>query len=210
MERTHLSRPSFGRTHLLQRYHTRFCCLANTLDYGESHYLNNGQEGALPAGSAQWVDGFDHSGWQAILQFFIYAYKNSLSLTSVPVSAITTEQVVFWYRTHSINAVASADPLGPPTGYTWPEDNVQVVALLQSDATIVVNSGSYSQSFAATAGFNFFVLDGFQEGSQVVEVVRNGAVTSCGVGEQPINNTIEFYNYNAALGVVAPGTCSGS
>jgi glucan endo-1,3-alpha-glucosidase len=161
-------------------------------------------EGAQPAGSNDWVNGFDHSGWASLLPYFIYAYKNGVNITDVPV---TNDTVVFYYRTHSINAVASQDPLPPPTGSTWPEDNVQVIAFLTEPGTIVVNSGSDSQSFSAVAGFNEFALEGFSEGQQQVELVRGGQAVACGTGSVPIDNSIELYNFNAAVVQVTPGTC---
>jgi glucan endo-1,3-alpha-glucosidase len=118
------------------------------------------------------------------------------------------ETIVFWYRSHSKSAIASADPLPPPTDPTWPDDNLEVVALLQSPGTIVVNSGSNSQSYAAVAGFNQFTLEAFSEGAQVVELVRDGEVVACGTGSIPINNDIELYNFNAVVGQTSPGTCS--
>jgi glucan endo-1,3-alpha-glucosidase len=115
--------------------------------------------------------------------------------------------VVFWYRSHSKNAVASDDPLGPPTDASWADDNVQVIAILNSPATIVINSGGQSDSFAAVAGLNFFTLVGFQEGQQSVEVVRSQVVVMCGVGSILIDNDITLYNFNAAVVQVTPGPC---
>ena len=122
----------------------------------------------------------------------------------------SSETVVFWYRSHSRDAIASADPLPAPSGFTFPDDDLVALAFFESPATIVLHSGSKSESYAAITGFNQFVLEGFQEGVQQVEVVRDGAVVSCGVGSVPISNDIELYNFNAVVGKVVPGACPGS
>src|SRR5262247_2361680 len=97
-----------------------------TIDYGESHYFYK-TTGALPAGSEEWVTGFDHSGWADLLPFFIAAYKNNqtLSLPTVvplpdtfnsPIGGVdsTNETITFWYRSHRFSATATGDPLPVP------------------------------------------------------------------------------------------------
>src|SRR6202035_5067221 len=55
-----------------------------TSDYGESHYFYK-TKGALPAGSEEWVNGFDHSGWGVLLHFFIASYKSGKTIpTGIP------------------------------------------------------------------------------------------------------------------------------
>ena len=150
----------------------------------------------MPAGSCQWVNGFDHTPWQSLLSYFISAYKSGE--TQIPVN---NESVVFWYRSHSKNAIASCyEEYSPPSGAIWADDNVQVVAILASAATVVIKSGSTSQSFSANMGFNFFALEGFMEGEQIIEVTRGGVPQLCGVGSILINNTIQKYNFNAVVG----------
>jgi glucan endo-1,3-alpha-glucosidase len=193
-----------------------------TKDYGESHYFYK-TKGALPAGSEAWVDGFDHSAWADLLPFFIRAYKanhtidgsafatkssnQTSALASIPVKNLK-DTVVFWYRPHPKDAVASSDPLPQPTGGSFPDDDLVVIAILEAPATIVINSGSKSESYAAIKGFNQITLEGFQEGEQQVEVVRNGVVVSCGIGEVPISSSIEKYNFNAVVGKAVPGGCA--
>jgi glucan endo-1,3-alpha-glucosidase len=174
------------------------------IDYGESHYIYK-TEGALPAGSDAWVDGFDHSAWTEIIPFFITAYKGGLNLSDVPV---VEDTIVFYYRPHSRDAVASADPLPAPTGAPWPDDNLQALLFLTSPGTLVITSGSNSQSFSVLAGFNEITYEGFSEGQQQVELVRDGVVVACGTGSVPINNDIEVYNFNAAVAQAVPGGCS--
>ncbi len=192
-------------------------------DYGESHYFYK-TKGALPAGSEAWVDGFDHSAWADLLPFFIKAYKanhtidgsafaiktsssSTNALASIPVTNLT-DTVVFWYRPHPKDAIASSDPLAQPTGASFPDDDLELIAILEAPATIVIHSGGKSESYAAIQGFNQISLEGFQEGEQKVEVVRNGVVVSCGIGEVPITSNIEKYNFNAVVGKTVPGGCT--
>lgn len=119
-----------------------------------------------------------------------------------------TDTVVFWYRPHPKDAVASGDPLAQPTGSSFPDDNLELIAILEAPATIVLHSGEKSESYAAIKGFNQITLEGFQEGEQKVEVVRHGVVVSCGVGEVPISSNIEKYNFNAVVGKAVPGGCA--
>jgi len=211
-----------------------------TADWGESHYFVNSPS-AKPAGSEDWVNGFDHSGWASLLPYFIAAYKSGQTSLSAPTSlqlnantptvtvpgAVVPAQsaapsaapasiagpvpggdtVVFWYRPHSKGATASADPFGPPQGAPWPDDNVQVLAILSTPGTIVIHSGGKSESYAAVVGVNEFTLEWFAEGTQQVELVRNGGVVACGVGGVPISNSISHYNFNAVVGKVVPGGC---
>jgi glucan endo-1,3-alpha-glucosidase len=189
-----------------------------TSDYGESHYFYK-TKGALPAGSEQWVDGFDHSGWGALLHFFIASYKSGKTIpTGIPDPSkdlfhdnlvhLASEKVVFWYRPHPKSAVATADPLPQPTSFSFADDNLHVVALLHSPGTIVIHSGSKSESYSAVEGFNEFILTGFQEGEQKVELVRNGEDVACGVGDVQISSVIDKYNFNAVVKRAVPGGCS--
>ena len=85
-----------------------------------------------------------------------------------------------------------------------------MVAILASPATVIIHSGSKSQSFSAKAEVNFFVLQGFMEGQQSIQVVRNGKTQLCGVGNISINNTIDKYNFNAVVGDATIGACSNT
>jgi glucan endo-1,3-alpha-glucosidase len=178
------------------------------VDYGESHYVGP-IHGALPAGSCQWVNGFDHTPWQSLLSYFISAYKSgNTSFENVQVTA-SDESVVFWYRSHSKNAIASCyEEYSPPSGAIWADDNVQVVAILASPATVVIQSGTKSQSFSAHMGLNFLTLEGFKEGQQTIQVIREGKPKWCGVGSIPINNSIDKYNFNAVVGRATSGGCT--
>jgi glucan endo-1,3-alpha-glucosidase len=199
----------------LERY--PFQSLHLTSDYGESHYFYK-TKGALPAGSEEWVDGFDHSGWGVLLHFFIASYKSGKTIpTGIPDPITDTfhnslvhdaaEKVVFWYRSHPKMAVASADPLPQPTSFTFADDDLHVIALLHSPGTIVITSGGKPESYSAVEGFNEFVFTGFQEGQQQVELVRDGGVVACGIGNVSISSNIETYNFNAVVQRAIPGGC---
>lgn len=121
-----------------------------------------------------------------------------------------TETLVFWYRSHPKDAIATGDPLAQPTGFTYPDDDLVVIAILEKAATIVIHSGSKSESYAAIKGFNQITLEEFKEGQQKVEVVRNGVVVACGIGSVDISSNIQRYNFNAVVGKAVPGGCAAA
>ena len=136
------------------------------LDFGESHYVYK-PEGALPAGSEVRVNDLIILPGRSYFHFLSRRIQNNQTIQAASTEDIE-ETMVFWYRSHSKYAVASDDPLPPPTDPSWPDDNLQIVAILKSPGTVVVHSVSDSQSFTATPGFNEFILEGFSEGDQSV------------------------------------------
>src|SRR5579859_217330 len=176
-------------------------------DYGESNYVSR-ITGALPAGSQAWTDFYDHQPWADLLPYFINAYKTGTSLASqtTPDKLLNGEVVVLWYRTHSKTAVASGDSLAQPSGASYADDNVQVIAILSSPSWVAIKSGTKQQWYWATSGFNYFSLSGFTPGTQNVIVMRSNELVMCGVGK-PINNTITAYNFNSFVVKAAYGGC---
>lgn len=167
-------------------------------DYGESHYIgdivgslpydSNGEQSSSWAYSPQ----FDHSALGALTKYYITAYKNR----AYP--AVTSNSLFMWYRPHSINAVASADPYGKPVcqSSNCPVDNIYLTVLLTSSATVTVTSGGSSQTFNGVSGRNYFQFVGFGTGTPSVTVTQAGSTKLSKSAGLAISNTITQYNYN--------------
>lgn len=139
-------------------------------DYGESSYLGP-ISGMLPITSNQWVDGFDHSGLEALTNYYATAYKTGKYPT------ITKDSLVMWSRPHPANADASADSVGRPTNWQWTADNLYAVVLATAPATVVLQSGATKQTFNVPAGLTKLKMPstvGSIEGS----IQRGGAVVA--------------------------------
>jgi hypothetical protein len=75
--------------------------------------------------------------------------------------------VFVFYRASSKNAIAPNDTLGPQTNCQAMDDNIYVVALLRSPATITITTGPLARDFTATAGLSYNITLPFREGAQV-------------------------------------------
>jgi hypothetical protein len=75
--------------------------------------------------------------------------------------------VFVFYRASSKNAIAPNDTLGPQTNCQAMDDNIYVVALLRSSATITITTGPLARDFTATAGLSYNITLPFREGAQV-------------------------------------------
>lgn len=168
-------------------------------DYGESHYIGD-IVGSLPYDSSgeqssSWAYSpqFDHTALAALTKYYITAYKASGTYP-----AVTQNTLFMWYRPHSINAVASADPYGVPAceSATCPVDNIYVTVLLTGSATVKITSAGSTQTFAGVAGRNYFQYVTFGTGAPSVTVIMNGATVLSQTGTLAISNTITQYNYN--------------
>ena len=91
-------------------------------DYGESSYIGP-IEGALPAGSDAWVDGFDHTALAPLTNYYATAFKTG----NYP--SISQDQIIMWSRPHPHDATASNDGAGQPTGWQNTDDNLYAVVL---------------------------------------------------------------------------------
>ena len=77
-------------------------------DFGESHYIGP-IKGSQPNSQA-WVNGFDHTAWLDMTNYFATAYKTG----SYP--TVTTDKVYLWARPHPKDA-SSSDPVGKPANF---------------------------------------------------------------------------------------------
>ena len=163
-------------------------------DYGESSYIGP-VEGALPAGSDVWVDGFDHDGINVLTKYYATAFKTG----SYP--AITKDTIVMWSRPHPHDATASDDSVGKPTGWDSTEDYLYAVILSQADAIVTLTSGSFSQSFSVSTGLTKLKMPS-STGSISGQISRsNSVVASYHAGSAfYYTESPKTYNYNYIVG----------
>ncbi|EMD39964.1 glycoside hydrolase family 71 protein [Gelatoporia subvermispora B] len=159
-------------------------------DYGESHYLGP-IEGAQPNSQA-WVDGFDHTGWLDMTNYYATAFKTG----SYP--NITQDKLYMWARPHPTNA-NSPDPVPKPTNFQLDQDTLWAVVFATAPATVTLaTADSTSQDFFVPAGVTKLSLQLTPGGYMQGTISRNGNTV---VDLKPDNYTFNpnppTYNYNA-------------
>jgi len=139
--------------------------------------------------NAKSVASFTHRAYLDLGEHYIRWYKTGSEPT------VTEDSLYLFYYTSSKNAVASADSCKVLNSEQL-SDKVYVTAVLTEAATVVLNSGSASQTFSAQAGINTFNMD-FSEGQQSASLSRGGAVVKTVNGSIQISNSgISRYNFN--------------
>ncbi|KAJ6151466.1 Alpha-1-3-glucanase/mutanase [Penicillium chermesinum] len=199
----------------------RFVEVITWNDYGESHYIGPLSSPHTDDGASKWVMDMPHDGWRDMMKPFIAAYKAG---ATDPSEYVTDDQLVYWYRptpktvdcdstdtTMSGGANNSTGQFfeGKPNGWNQLADEVFVVALLKSAATVVVQSGSnYQQTFQAPAGISAYSVP-MGIGQQKFSVTRGGQTVLSGTSLKEITDTCPcgIYNFNAYVGTLpAPTT----
>ncbi|QYS95495.1 Carbohydrate-binding module family 24 protein [Trichoderma simmonsii] len=187
-------------------------------DYGESHYVGPLSSKHGDDGNSKWTNDMPHDGFLDLSTPFIAAYKNGDTNVA---NYIQTEKVVYWYRRNlkTLNCDATDTTAGRPAnndsgnyfegipnGYQTMDDNVYVVTLLKSPATLSVTSGGNSQSFNAPAGANIFTVPAGL-GKQSFVVNRNGQNILSGTSLMDITNVCAcgIYNFNPYVGTLPAG-----
>lgn len=167
-------------------------------DYGESHYIAP-VDGAQP-NSQGWVDGFDHSAWLDMTQFYSTYFKTGQQ------PEITDDKVYVWSRGQPKDANAP-DPVGKPTNADMVLDSFFALVLAKEPGTVTLSSGGSSQTFPVDAGITQLSLP-FSVGSGIKAVLnRNGQdVVTVAPEGFTITGNPEIYNFNAlvAMGTSAP------
>lgn len=163
-------------------------------DYGESSYIGP-IEGALPAGSDAWVDGFDHTGINVLTKYYATAFKTG----SYP--TITADTIIMWSRPHPHDATASDDSVGQPTGWDWTDDYLYAVVLAQSNAIVSLTSGSNTASYSVSAGLTKLKIAS-SPGSMSAQMTRSGnVVASYSAGSAfTYTDSPSTYNFNYMVG----------
>ncbi|TGJ75899.1 hypothetical protein E0Z10_g10932 [Xylaria hypoxylon] len=167
-------------------------------DFGESHYISDGQPNHSDDGSGAWATGYPHAGFRTLWAPYITAYKSGADKPTVE-----SDQLVYWYRTTPKDTVCTSDTLGPPNGIEYLADVVFVATMLTEPAELTVASGGNApvtvtvDAGIVTTNFSMGV------GQQSFSVSRNGAEILSGTSEKDIANSCETYNYNPYVGVLS-------
>ncbi|UKZ50342.1 hypothetical protein TrVGV298_004600 [Trichoderma virens] len=187
-------------------------------DYGESHYIGPLSSKHGDDGNSKWTNDMPHDGFLDLSTPFIAAYKNGDTNVA---NYVQTEKVVYWYRRNlkTLNCDATDTTAGHsapnasgnyfegiPNGWQTMDDNVYVVTLLKSPATLSVTSGGNSQSFNAPAGANIFTVPAGL-GKQSFVVNRGGQNILSGTSLMDITNVCNcgIYNFNPYVGTLPAG-----
>ncbi|KAI0682732.1 glycosyl hydrolase family 71-domain-containing protein [Cytidiella melzeri] len=161
-------------------------------DYGESHYVGP-IEGMQPNSQA-WTNGYDHTAWLDLIQYYIPAFKTG----AFP--RITTDRTFVWGRTFEANAVATDDPLPMPMNYDYTQDYIWAVALLKSPATFTLACGSQTTTASAPAGLSKFKLGPLTKSCTVSSSIQRGKVVTTNAYKNGFKFTTArptTYNFNA-------------
>jgi len=135
------------------------------------------------------VASFTHRAFLDLGEHYIRWYKTGKE------PAVTEDSLYLFYYTHSKDATATADSCKVANSEDL-SDEMYVTAMLTQPASVVLKSGSASQTFNASAGINTFNMT-FSEGQQSASLNRGGAVVKTVSGDIQISNTgISRYNFN--------------
>ncbi|KAG9007238.1 hypothetical protein FRB93_008061 [Tulasnella sp. JGI-2019a] len=167
-------------------------------DYGESHYIGdinpNVNLGTL---APNYVNGFDHSQWRVVAQYYISWYKNGVA------PAVTTDKVVFWYRAHPKGVTCSTGTL--PRNAAYPVDAVFAMAILNDSATITLDIGSNHYQWNAGPGVSMGSVPFPTQDSQIpfIQIIKNGVVVKSGYGSTYVTKSCSYYNFNPWVGILS-------
>lgn len=138
---------------------------------------------------------------------FIAAFKAGASTVD---AYITSDQLFYWYRPQLKNADCDATDncispvnspnydIGRPNGWETVTDNIFVVALLTSAATLEVSSGGNKQTFSAPAGTSSFSVP-MGVGQQSFTLIRDSQTVFSGTSLKDVIDgcVCGIYNFNA-------------
>lgn len=163
-------------------------------DYGESSYIGP-IDGALPAGSETFVDGFTHTALYSLTNYYATAFKTGAYPT------ITADEIIMWARPHPHDATASSDSIGRPTGWSYTDDYLYAVAMTTDAATVTLTSGSTTETFSVSAGLTKLKI-ALSAGSISGSISRSGnTVASYDAGSAFTYTTSPItYNFNYFVG----------
>ncbi|PLB45533.1 alpha-1,3-glucanase/mutanase [Aspergillus steynii IBT 23096] len=193
----------------------RFIEIVTWNDYGESHYIGPLASPHTDDGASKWVMDMPHGGWLEMSKPFIAAYKAGDKNVN---NYIKDEKLVYWYRPtpRDLNCDATDSTMqgnpnnasgnffrGRPNGWETMKDEVFVVSLLKSPATVEVTSGQTNRKFEAPAGASAFAVP-MGVGEQKFSFARDGKVVQGATSLKKIVNSCicGLYNFNPYVGVV--------
>lgn len=165
-------------------------------DFGESHYIGP-IAGGLPDGTSSYVnEAFEHTDILSLLNFYSTAFKTG----SYP--AINNDQVWVMARPHP--ALASApDPLGPPDGHTFSQDNFYAQVHLTAQADVTLCAGTACSTQSGQPGINRFSLPLVPGQGISVEVQRGGSTSTSIQPDFVFNGSPSTYDYSEYPDVVS-------
>ncbi|KAI0339342.1 hypothetical protein BDW22DRAFT_1361896 [Trametopsis cervina] len=160
-------------------------------DYGESHYVGP-IEGMQPNSQA-WVDGYDHTAWLDLIQYYIPAFKTGVY------PAIKKDRTFVWGRTYQADAVATNDSLPRPSNSNFTQDYIWAVILLTSPAQFSLNCGNQTSTTSAPAGLSKYKLGPLMEDCTASTLIARGTE----ITQNTYGNNLRFrtarpktYNFN--------------
>ncbi|KII85524.1 glycoside hydrolase family 71 protein [Plicaturopsis crispa FD-325 SS-3] len=167
-------------------------------DYPESHYISDiFPKSDLGDLAPQYVTGFTHAAWRDVAKYYISLYKNGKA------PAITTNEVVYWYRTHPKGVTCSGGT--KPRNSDFPADEVFALAILKDNATFSIDVGSTHVTFDVPAGVTLRSAPFSSDASQtpVIKILQSGTAIASGTGAKAITQNCTYYNFNPIVGSVS-------
>jgi glucan endo-1,3-alpha-glucosidase len=132
-----------------------------------------------------------HAGYTELGKYYRAWYKTG----QAPI--VTRDELLYFYRTHAKNLIASNDNtvqnFNPGAPNDTVPDDLFVTTELTAPATLRVTSGGVVTTYNVAAGVQFTRIP-FQAGSQTFEVIRGGSTIISTSGE-PILSSIQKYNF---------------
>ncbi|KZO90364.1 glycoside hydrolase family 71 protein [Calocera viscosa TUFC12733] len=166
-------------------------------DYAESHYIGDINPNVNLGDIAPlYVDGFVHSPWRYVAQYFIPWYRTGQA------PPITDDQVIFWYRSHPKDVTCAQGDV--PRMSTFPVDAVFALALISDSATVTLDIGSNHYQWDAPAGASMGSVPFPTEHSQIpfIQIITDSGTTS-GYGSMYVTQTnCTIYNFNPWVGII--------
>ncbi|ORY45022.1 glycosyl hydrolase family 71-domain-containing protein [Leucosporidium creatinivorum] len=173
----------------------QFIELLSWNDFGEAHYLGPVRSSAgIPSGAEGYAtDKFDHTP-----MLTLSAYYNSWFVNGAP-PTIKTEGIVWWYRPHPKDLVASSDSVDKPEGADTMDDSIYVAVLIPSGSSaanvIITVGGTAGDPTAVSEGVNLIQAD-LKAGDTAVELVDSSGNSLLSGSGDSIASSIETYNFN--------------
>ncbi|KAG8862072.1 hypothetical protein FRB96_002102 [Tulasnella sp. 330] len=162
-------------------------------DYGESHYIGPiGRD--LPAGSSEWVTGFDHTGFLTMTGYWASYFKTGVA----PV--ITQDKIFIWGRPHGVNdSPTESDPVGPPQNAEWVSDTLWIVLFATGPGSLEVTQGSSTLTHEVVQGVNKLSMPLGVASSVTAVLTRNTHQVFDFTGPVSFTHSPTSYNFNTNM-----------
>lgn len=157
-------------------------------DAGESHYIgNNWPEGLTDeilaySNNEEWP----HDGWQPLIESFIRAYKAGDDAGSMTPPSGSEAAGAMWYR-----PIPKDAPCNKPGNWQSALDVVNYAVVISPEiagsvSIRITSGGEVIRETAGIPGLNYGSAAGLNLGSQLIELVRDGAVIMSGASVKDI------------------------